>query len=130
MNETKMRDIISAGWLAMLLLMMTMTMVWILEGTQTGKLTQWVKQEPLWIWPAFFGLEAIMVFLVRVLNLRWFRWLVFVVLVYWTLIFVGTTWILELREDLGRAPYYVILKALRNVISIYITWIAWRWARL
>ena len=128
MSEANMREIISTGWLAMLLIMMTMTLLFVLEGVKTGELANWLAEATLWPWAAFFGLAIAMLFLVRVMDARWFRWVVFAVLVLWTLKW-GSSWIQELVEDLGRPPYYIILKTLRNILSVYITWIAWRWVQ-
>ncbi len=130
MKNEKMRNIIVQGWRAMLLILMTMTSVFILQGTMEGKLQAWAQKggvAELWGSIIFFGFAAVMPFLVGMWEAKAFRWIVFAITLLWTLLFVVFL-ILSLSEALG--PYYPVLYIVHDIVAIWTTVIAYKWARL
>jgi len=130
MNSERMRNIIAHGWIAMLFLLMTMTVVWILQGAMEGNLQAYAQEEGisgLWNWAIFFSIAAVMPFFVRIWQGKAFRWIVFGITSLWTIVFIGS-WVIE--GVAAATAYLILINVVHHIVAVWTTVIAYKWARI
>ena len=144
-NE-KMSNTIIQGWRAMLLILMTMTIIWMLTGAMYGKLQSFAQEQGnagLWNWTIFFSTAAIIPFFIKRFKGKVFKWVIFVITFLWTLIFFTASpclfnvikWLLGIGKvsppyHPAPGPYIPFLYLIHHIVAVWTTIIAFKWAKL
>jgi len=118
----------------MVLFMTTMTLTWLLAGLAEGAMQQQLVAgegvgKIIRGYTLFFSFDILMAFLVRVIDHRVFRWVVFVGSVCWTGFFSYLVFIAEPEGYLKAGWHMFFMGATRNLIGMYVCYAAYHWAK-
>jgi hypothetical protein len=134
-TEIKYQNIIIQGWVAMLLLLLTMFITDILELAMTGdyyRTSEFLLKDPgingLWFLSCLICINVLVQMVVRVINQKKCRWFIFVLTAFYGLFFLGHQ-IFHLINGEGYDIHF-ILDTTHNIVAACALWTSYKWATI
>lgn len=124
-----LRNLIVQGWRTMPILLIAQLMLWMLAGIIQGALQSSAIEEFgkgngfFWMGSVLLVIAIIMPFLTRAFRHIAFRWAVFAVSLAWTLMYIVSLF------DPERPGYLMIILLSHDIVAVWTTLAAFRWAR-
>lgn len=125
-----LRNLIIQGWRTMQVLLITQVIMWMITGIIQGNLQSSAIEEFgkgtefLWIGSVLFIIAIVMPFLTGAFQSTVFRWVVFAISLAWALLYIASLF------DPDRPGYLMIILLSHDVVAVWTTIVAFRWARL
>ncbi len=133
--EIKYQNIVVQGWVAMLLLLLTMFITDIIELAITGdynRTSEFLLKDPgingLWFLSCLICINVLVQMMVRSISRKKCRWLIFTLTACYGLFFLGHQ-IFHLINGEGYDIHFV-LDTTHDIVAVWALWASYKWATI